>query len=281
MRAICVDDTELIVEHTVSQCREIKLIDDVEGFTSGADALKYLKEKPADIALLDIDMPEMNGIQLAARLKKLCPDCAVIFLTAFSDYAVEAFAMHATGYLMKPVSTERLNEEIEYALLGRRALPTSHITVRTFGNFEILVDGEVVSFGRSKSKELLAYLVDRNGASIKRADAFAILWEEGVYDYSKQKQLDVIIRSLRSTLKEYNISEIFELKRSTMRIRPELLDCDMYRFLQGDTDAVATYRGEYMTQYSWAMMGEADIRDRYCRKDGSSRSRRSGNARGR
>ncbi|MCR5594671.1 MAG: response regulator [Lachnospiraceae bacterium] len=263
MKAICVDDAALILDHTVAQCRELEMMDDVQGFTHPSDALEYLNDNPTDIALLDIDMPDMNGIELAARIKKLQPNCGVIFLTAYSEYAVEAFALHASGYLLKPVSIEKLKEEIEYAILGRRSLPLSHITVRTFGNFEVLVDGQTVSFGRSKAKELLAYLVDRNGSSIKRAEAFAILWEGGVYDYSMQKQLDVIIRSLRSTLKDYGISEIFELKRSTMRIRPELIDCDLYRFLSGDTDAVSTYRGEYMTQYSWAMLGEADISRRW------------------
>ena len=263
MKVVCVDDAALIVEHTVSQCRELKHVEDVVGFTSGTEALEYLKEHPVDVALLDIDMPDMNGLTLAARIKEILPDCAVIFLTAYSEYALEAFSLHASGYLMKPVSKEKLEEEIAYAFSGRRSLPTSHITVRTFGTFDILVDGETVSFGRSKSKELLAYLIDRNGSSIKRADAFAVLWEDGVYDYSMQKQLDVIIRSLRSTLKEYGIADIFELKRSTMRIRPEMLDCDLYRFLSGDTDAVSTYRGEYMTQYSWAMLGEADISRRW------------------
>lgn len=259
MKVICVDDAELIVEHTVAQCRELKMVDDVQGFTSPLEALEYLRNNMADLALLDIDMPDMNGLTLAARIKEIRPDCAIIFLTAYSEYALKAFELHASGYLMKPVSTDKLVEEIEYAIVGRRNLPTSHITVRTFGNFDILVDGESVSFGRSKAKELLAYLIDRNGAGIKRADAFAVLWEDGVYDYSMQKQLDVIIRSLRATLKEYGISEIFELKRSTMRIRPELIDCDLYRFLAGDADAVSTYRGEYMNQYAWAMMGEADI----------------------
>ena len=263
MRVICVDDTALIVEHTVSQCKDIKPIDDVHGFTSGAEALEYIRDNPADIALLDIDMPDMNGLVLAAKIKEINPDCAIIFLTAYSEYAVDAFTMHASGYLMKPVSKQRLEQEIEYALMGRRSLPTSHITVRTFGNFEMLVDGETVSFGRSKAKELLAYLIDRNGAGIKRAEAFAVLWEEGEYDDSMQKQLDVIIRSLRSTLKENGISEIFELKRSSMRIIPELIDCDLYRFLNGDADAVSTYRGEYMTQYSWASLSEADISRRW------------------
>ena len=257
MRAICVDDTALIVEHTVSQCKDIKPIDDVHGFTRGADALEFIRSAPADIALLDIDMPDMDGLVLAAKIKEINPDCAIIFLTAYSEYAVDAFTMHASGYLMKPVSKQRLEQEIEYALMGRRSLPTSHITVRTFGNFEILVDGETVSFGRSKAKELLAYLIDRNGAGIKRAEAFAVLWEEGEYDYSMQKQLDVMIRSLRATLREAGIDEIMEMRNGTLRIRPELLDCDLYRFFEGDIEAVNAYRGEYMSAYSWASLTEA------------------------
>ena len=263
MKAICVDDAALILDHTISQLKQIRIIDDVHGFTNPNDALAYVRDNQADIALLDIDMPEMNGIALAAKIKNIQPGCAVIFLTAYAEYAVEAFQLHASGYLMKPVSIERLTEEIEYSVSGGRSVPTSHITVRTFGNFDILVDGETVSFGRSKAKELLAYLIDRNGASIKRAEAFSVLWEDGEYDYSMQKQLDVIIRSLRSTLKDHGISEIFELKKSTLRIRPELIDCDLYRFLAGDTDAVSTYRGEYMNQYGWATLGEADLSRRF------------------
>ncbi|MBQ9333139.1 MAG: response regulator [Lachnospiraceae bacterium] len=263
MKAICVDDAALILDHTMSQLKQIKVINEVQGFTNPLDALEYARNNPVDIALLDIDMPEMNGIALAAKLKNVQPSCAVIFLTAYAEYAVEAFALHASGYLMKPVSIERLTEEIEYSVAGARTLPSAHITVRTFGNFDIMVDGETVSFGRSKAKELLAYLVDRNGASIKRVEAFSVLWEDGEYDYSMQKQLDVIIRSLRSTLKDHGIGDIFELKKSTMRIRPELIDCDLYRFLAGDTDAVSTYRGEYMNQYSWATLGEADLSRRF------------------
>ncbi|MBP5310791.1 MAG: response regulator [Lachnospiraceae bacterium] len=263
MKAICVDDAALILDHTISQLKQINSIDAVEGFTHPTDALNYVKNNPVDIALLDIDMPDMNGIALAAKVKNIQPNCAVIFLTAYAEYALEAFAIHASGYLMKPVSLERLNDEIKYCISGAKPLPSSHITVRTFGNFDILVDGEVVSFGRSKSKELLAYLIDRNGASIKRAEAFSVLWEDGVYDYSMQKQLDVIIRSLRATLKNYGIGEIFELKKSTLRILPELIDCDLYRFLKGDTNAVSTYRGEYMNQYSWATLGEADLSRRF------------------
>ncbi len=78
------------------------------------------------------------------------------------------------------------------------------------------------------------------------------MWEDGVYDRSMQKQLDVIIRSLRDTLREYDIDDMLILQKGTIRIVPELIDCDMYRLLDGDICAIDSYRGEYMSQYSWA-----------------------------
>ena len=85
------------------------------------------------------------------------------------------------------------------------------------------------------------------------------MWEDAPYDYSMQKQFDVIIRSLRETLKEYNIEEIFLLKNRLMRVNTEAFDCDLYRYLKGDPAAVKAYRGEYMRNYSWASITEAYI----------------------
>ena len=81
-------------------------------------------------------------------------------------------------------------------------LSGNHADLATFGNFELFVDGRPITFKQAKCKELLAYLVDRRGSGVARAEAFAILWEDRLYDRPMQKQLDVIIRSLRDTLKE-------------------------------------------------------------------------------
>ena len=108
----------------------------------------------------------------------------------------------------------------------------------------------------AKCKEMLAYLVDRQGASATRAELSAILWEDRLYDRKQQKQLDVYIRALKETLAAYGISEIFEMQSGTLRIVPETFTCDAYRFFAGDTDAVNAYRGEYMSAYSWASITE-------------------------
>lgn len=271
MRAICVDDEALILQRTVSLVKKTNIFDDVESFMEPVEALDYLDNESADLALLDIDMPEMGGLELASNIKKRCPNIKIIFLTGYSEYAVDAYAMHATGYLLKPIGYDKLLSELEYALeqpgkndggsdVSKQS--GSRIKVETFGYFNILVDGKPVIFKRNKAKELIACLVDRRGQFVSRKDIFYILWEDDDYDRAKQKYLDTIIRSLRDTLEEYGISEIFEVEKGLMRVVPEKFDCDLYRFLDNDEAAMESFRGEYMSSYSWACETEGYLADR-------------------
>ena len=259
MKIICVDDEELILELVKDACLRLPQHPEVFAFTEAAGALDFLTDNEVDIALLDIRMPEMDGLTLAQKVKDASPDTAVIFLTGYSDYAVDAFAMHVSGYLMKPIDEERLRAEVDYALSGRKPLHIHRIVARTFGEFDLLVDGVTVSFERAKSKELLAYLIDRRGGNVTRAFLFAVLFEEKAYDRAAQKYMDVIIRSLRNTLSKVNAGEILEMSGGLLRVLPEKLECDMYRFMDGDINAINSYRGEYMSAYSWASLTEARI----------------------
>ena len=257
MTILCVEDALPILEDTEAMCQRLSPVPSVQGFTRPREALAWLEKNPADVALLDIDLPEMSGLMLAEKIKRLRPEIAIIFLTAFPQYAVQAFKLRASGYLLKPVSMEDLRQEVAYALSRRPERPEGHIAVQTFGDFEIFVDGETLAFERAKSKELLAYLVDRGGQGVTRADIFAALFEDELYDRSHQKYLDVIMRSLRKTLRQAGIEEILEVKSGFVRIRPEMLNCDLYRFLKKDPVAVNAYRGEYMRSYEWAMFDPA------------------------
>ncbi|MBR2259430.1 MAG: response regulator [Blautia sp.] len=257
MRVLCVDDALPVMEDTVAMCEKLPQITSVAGFTRPKEALEWMETHSVDLALLDIDMPEISGLMLAQQVKQKYPDAKIIFLTAFQQYAVEAIKLRASGYLLKPVSLEDLEEEVAYADSRKSERSSGHVVVKTFGNFEIFVDGETLSFHRQKAKELLAYLIDRNGRGVNRPGIFAALWEDGLYDHSRQKYLDVIIRSLRETLKEAGIEEILEIKSGFLRVRTELLDCDLYRFLKNEPEAVNAYRGEYMEEYSWAVFSSA------------------------
>ncbi|MBQ6375089.1 MAG: response regulator [Clostridia bacterium] len=256
MRAICVDDERALMERTVALCRELPDMEEVTGFTRPAEALAWVSENPVDFALLDVEMPGMTGIELAAAIKERRPDVAVIFVTAYPKYAVDAFAVRASGYLLKPVTLEALTADVQHAMSGRHRPLTGHVVVRTFGAFDIYVNGNLVEFKLSKSKEILAFLVDRQGGTVTRPELFAALWEDRVYDRGMQKQLDNYIRVLRTNLREQGIEDILEIGRGTLRVRPERFVCDLYLFLEGDRDAAQSYRGEYMTAYSWANMTE-------------------------
>ena len=256
VKIVCVDDESIILRQTMEQCRQLSQVDDVVGFQRADRALEWFDHNTADIALLDINLPDMNGIALAVRIKEKSPDTAIIFVTGYSEYAVDAFKIHAAGYLMKPVTQETLAAEIVHALsLNGHSVPVTHsvhIAVRTFGEFEIFVDNKPVKFARSRSKELLAFLIGKRGGQVSRNELHNILYSGREYDRPMHKQLDVMIRSMRDTLSEYGIGEVLVMNRGLLSIRPELIDCDMYRLMDGDSEAVNSYRGEYMTGYSWA-----------------------------
>ena len=263
MKVICVDDEEQTLRYNVSLCREMPRITETRGFADPREALAWLEGHPADLALLDINMPALDGMTLARKIRDLHPGTGIIFLTEHPQYAAEAWEIHATGYILKPLTRERLTDELSYAAewirkkTGGSVIP--HISVQTFGNFDLLVDGKTVSFARFKAKELLAYLVDKKGIRVSRAEIFRRLWEDEEYTRPKQKMLDVVIRSLRTTLNENGIGEILQNERGMLRIVPQALDCDVYRLLAGDEQYEALYQGEYMSYYSWARLTEGHI----------------------
>lgn len=259
MKVLCVDDEPKTMRFTVSLCESLPMVEEAVGFTRPREALAWAEDHRAEIALLDIDMPDMDGITLGVKLKQINPDLSIIFLTAYKDFAYDSFAAHPNGYLLKPVTREQLEREISFAASRPGEKPKARIFARTFGNFDLLVDGKPVTFSRTKSKEILAYLIDRQGGSVSRADVFAAIWGDREYDYSMQKQLDVYIRSLQETLREYGVPEIYELKRGTLRVVPEKFECDLYQLLAGDADAMNAYRGEYMRSYGWSSETEAFI----------------------
>lgn len=256
MNMICVDDEALVLSYTVSMCQGMAGIDDVRGFTCALDALKWAEEHRVDVALMDIDLPDMDGLTLAEKLTQRQPGVAIIFLTAYAKFALDSFKVHPVGYLLKPVAREDLEREVAYVRSTRPRPVLPRVEVHTFGEFEILVNGETLRFRRAKSKELLAFLVDREGNGVTRAQIYASLWEEGEYDHSRQKYLDVIIRSLRQTLEQYGVGDILEIKSGFLRIRPERIECDLYRFLRGEPAVVRAYRGKYMSSYAWAALSE-------------------------
>ncbi|HPT50314.1 MAG TPA: LytTR family DNA-binding domain-containing protein [Accumulibacter sp.] len=93
---------------------------------NGAQALALLAQRPVDVALVDIRMPIMDGIELARHLARLCPPPIVVFVTAYDAYAVQAFDLNAVDYLLKPVRAQRLLLALRKVVANRPAATETH-----------------------------------------------------------------------------------------------------------------------------------------------------------
>ena len=246
MIAIAVDDEVLMLGALVKAIKASPDITAVADFTSGEDALDYIKSNPADVAFLDINMRGMSGLSLAEKITGLCPECKIVFCTGYEEYAVAAFKIHASGYLLKPISAADVQAEINNIKgVRKREKP---LTAKCFGNFEVYVNGEKLVFKRSKTKELLAFLIDRHGSGVTIAQISSALWEND-WGQKNQNYIHQLFHDLRQSLEKVGAGEIFERNNYSYSVNPEKIDCDYYTYLKtGKPD----FFGEYMTQYSWA-----------------------------
>ena len=110
---------------------------------------------------------------------------------------------------------------------------------------------------------MLAYLVDRRGASCTLAEIGAILWEDSIYDRSRQKQLSVIRLDLLKSLQRAGIEEILVKARNALSVDPDAFDCDYYMALEGDSVAVNSFIGEYMMPYTWAEFTNGGLNSKF------------------
>ncbi len=246
MIAIAVDDEPLMLG---ALAKAISASPDITALTKFSDceaAIEHVRANPADIAFLDIQMRGMGGLSLAEKILELCPGCKIVFCTGYEEYAIPAFKLHASGYLLKPISAADVQAEINNIKgIRRREKP---LQVQCFGNFEVFVGGEKLSFKRSKTKELLAFLVDRNGAGVTVAEICVALWEEDEAAKSNN-YIHQLFYDLRQTLAAVGAGDVFERNNYLYSVDTEKLDCDYYSYQK---TGKPVFRGEYMTQYSWA-----------------------------
>ena len=246
MIAIAVDDEVLMLGALVNAIKASPDITDVSQFSDCEAALNFVKDTAVDVAFLDINMRGMGGLALAQKILTLCPDCKIVFCTGYEEYAIPAFKLHASGYLLKPVSAKDVQAEIDNIKgLRQKEKP---LVVKCFGNFEVYANDEKLTFKRSKTKELFAFLIDRNGAGVTVAEIGVALWENDA-DEKSQNYTHQLFRDLRQTLAAIGMEEIFERNNYLYSINPEKIDCDYFSHLK---TRKPEFLGEYMSQYSWA-----------------------------
>ncbi len=249
MTVIAVDDEKGALYITASAIRRAEPNAELWEFLRPSDALAFAETHVVDVAFLDIKMPEMTGVELARRLKILNPKINIIFATAYSQYGLDAMKMHASGYLLKPLRVESVKRELEELRYGPP--PLLGIRAVTFGQFDLLKDGVPVRFPRSKAKELLAYLIDRNGGGVNKKELYGILFEDRPYDSAGKDYMSKIIRSLTDALKAANVEEVLIRRHNYYAVDKSRFSCDLYEYYDGLPRAINAFHGEYMAQYGW------------------------------
>ena len=247
MIVIAVDDEELMLRALVRAISASPDIKEVVKFSNCEKALDYVKENTIDVAFLDINMRGMGGIALAEKIIKLRPNSKIVFCTGYEEYAIPAFKLHASGYLMKPVSNEDVQGEIDNIKGVRKK--EKLLEVKCFGNFEVYVKGEVLSFKRSRTKELFAFLVDRKGAGMTAKQICAVLFPDDTDDVKNTAYLRQLIMDLKNTLKTVGADAAFCHETPFYRVDTSLIKCDYFSYLE---TGKPEFLGEYMTQFSWA-----------------------------
>lgn len=257
------DDEPIALRGTINTIQKVVPEAKVTGFSRANDALRHIrdtKESP-DVVFSDIEMPGMSGLNFAVNLKRICPEAKLIFVTTYSQYAIDAFRLHVHGYILKPITAERVREELDYLTqestteqepAQEEEQTRELLKVQCFGYFEVFWKGEPLMFGRRQTKELLAYLIDRKGATCTSEEIATALWEDEDNLKHLKARIRILISDLRQTLAKIGMEDIILRRSGQIAIRRDAVDCDYYHMLDGDMEAVNAYRGEYMMQYSWA-----------------------------
>lgn len=219
------------------------------------------KEK-IDIVFMETRLGSTNGLELAQRLMKIHGKINIVFVTEYPDNAVDAFTVNASGYILKPATSENIREALSNLRYPPDQEKKERLTIRTFGTFEVWDNKEPLRFRYNKTKEMLAYLVDRNGAAVNTNVLCAILWEDKQDTSSIKAQLRNLTADLLNVLKSTDSEDIIYKRHNIYAVVPDKINCDYYGFLNNDPRYISAFKGEYMSQYSWSEMTASLLKQR-------------------
>lgn len=213
IQALLVDDERLALMKLKMMLEELTTINIIAAYTDPSEAVKAVPLLRPDVIFLDIDMPEMNGVQAAEAMQRLCPQASIVFVTAHNSYAIEAFELYALDYVLKPVqrgrllkTIERLEERLSQAQEDSRK-PVQTVMIRSFQSLRFERGGQPlpnIRWRTSKAQELFAYLFHNRNRFVSKDTLTDLLWP----DFNLKKastHLYTTIYQVRQCLKQAEI----------------------------------------------------------------------------
>ncbi len=210
------------------------------------DSLEYLSQNNVAAVFLDINLPTINGVELARKMLKIDKKIKIVFISAYAfekETIQKEFGKNLIGFCDKPYSENTLDKYMRKIIDFEKK-----VYIETFGSFNVFINNCPLKFLSAKSKELLALLVDRNGSSVTMGEVISNLWPDYPVEKSKILYRDAVWK-LRKVLNENELTNLVNFNRAQLNIN-KIYQCDYWRFLEGYT---LDFTGEYMINYDWSV----------------------------
>lgn len=278
MRAIILDDEKMAVELLSIMLKDYEDVELVGGFTRAQEALDSLDSLDPQIVFLDIEMGKVFGLDFASKLLEKKPGIEIVFVTAYSQYAVDAFELDASDYLLKPISKARLDKTLDRLRLSLGQDPqdkkSDGLAIRSFNNFELLdSSGQPLKWRTQKVRELFVYLWNQEGKAVNRV----LILEDLFPDRSPDRAMSILhttVYQLRKSLSQLDFDNPLVYSNESYQLNVEI-DSDLDEFNELiDKDkktqeeilrVLDLYKDGFLVyeDYSWAMVKEKKLQDRY------------------
>jgi len=275
IRVIVMDDEPLALVNMEKKLKEFNSIEVIKSYTTVKDLLAEGPSLDFQVAFLDVEMPGMNGLEIARLLKEWNKNIFIVFVTAYRDYAVQAFEIHSIDYLLKPISKARLETTInriqELLHLENKSTPLQirnkpKLTIQCFGGFVVLHNNKAVHWRTLKTKELFAFLFSNLNNHVPRDTIIDSLWVDTEFKKARV-QLHTTVSYLRTTLSALGYSEVIQYANGCYILQLEDFQCDAHdleHILNANMETakidvekaetlIKSYQGEYMAalDYPW------------------------------
>lgn len=211
-RVMLVEDEHHLLNYMKNMLIELDEFEVVGAYDSPEEALLKFPVLLPEVVFLDIEMPILNGIEVARRMLHINNDIKIIFTTAYSNYSLDAFEVEAIDYLLKPIGMEDINRVItrlsKYQTLAKeypvkKVSDTSSLPVRCFGRYEVRnKEDQIVKWPTKKTEEVFAYLLTHQQTHISKWSLVDMIWPDMEEDRGLNNLYNTIsrIKSILNTL---------------------------------------------------------------------------------
>lgn len=249
MRTIVVDDEPFMLKSFMRNSAGIPELDVVAQFENPEEALAYAQENPIELAVLDIKMPKMSGIELAVKLRERYPELLVVFISAYDEYIRESNTIGGDDYIVKPYKKDTIERMVKKMTLLSGRFRKS-IYIQMFGRFNVLKNGVPLQL-HGKTKEILALIACRRGKEISNEEIYSTVWEGREYSSQYLKTYYNALRRLKHVLAQENIADLLLSTPRGQMLNTAMCDCDYFAWLDKKPDSRSRFEGEFLSEYSW------------------------------